>query len=357
MRGAYSNLGSTDQFLEFNVPSSSYKADYLMNKESTEVCKNCKKKLVMEERDGDICCKACGTVLDKTTFDGNKEWTGDDTFRLTDAMESSGSSFNASDQYADIEIGTWGDRTIIGDPKNPNKVYHKDGKLRKIFGDKKKELDRLRKEAKIIHGKKHVRSWEEWNKRFKALLNKTHPDSIDHNGLPTTTIAETSILLFEKCLRKGLEKGQHILLVMASCIRLARKLHGLPIDFDSIDNDLGYRMKNFHMYYKIKSELDLKFNDYENELLYKILHKITTEICNTYGFEKKDKIFNSALKIIEAASAKGVTGGKVPENIVAAAVYLSCKQHECEISIYEMEKVVKPSSTTIKKIAKELTEN
>jgi len=169
-------------------------------------------------------------------------------------------------------------------------------------------------------------------------------------------IADTAILLFKKCLRKGLQKGQHNLLVMATCIRLARKLHGLEIDFDSIDNDLGYRMKNFQMYYKIKLELDIQFNDYDNEQLYNNLHEITTEICNVNGFEEQNKIFKDALKIIESASIKGITGGKVPENVAAAAVFLSCIRNGYQISRYDMAKNVKPSGTTIQNIARELND-
>jgi transcription initiation factor TFIIIB Brf1 subunit/transcription initiation factor TFIIB len=143
---------------------------------------------------------------------------------------------------------------------------------------------------------------------------------------------------------------------MASCIRLARKKHGLEIDFDSIDNDLGWRVKNFQMYCKIKSELNLTFNDYENELVYKNVHEITTKICNANEFKKMRKIFNDALNIIETASKKGITGGKVPENVAAAAVFLSCIRNGYQISRYDMAKNVKPSSTTIQNIAKELND-
>ena len=111
------------------------------------------------------------------------------------------------------------------------------------------------------------------------------------------------------------------------------------------------------MYCKIKSELNLTFNDYENELVYKNVHEITTKICNANGFKKMRKIFNDALNIIETASKKGITGGKVPENVAAAAVFLACLKNGYEISHYDMAKNVKPSSTTIKQIAKELEEN
>ena len=143
---------------------------------------------------------------------------------------------------------------------------------------------------------------------------------------------------------------------MASCIRLARKTHGLEIDFDSIDNDLGWRVKNFQMYCKIKSELNLTLNDYKNELVYKKVDEITTKICNANEFKKMRKIFNDALNIIETASKKGITGGKVPENVAASAVFLACIKNGYEISHYDMAKNVKPSSTTIKTIARELND-
>ena len=350
MNESYSYSRPTDQLLGFDDVDKNYKVSHSMNTKSTDTCPNCKKKLVTIERDGYVCCKKCGMVLDKTIFGGEKEWTEDDGFRLNEEMES------WSSQHSKKEIGSYGNSTVIGASDDPGKVYDGTKKGKKIYGKQRADLERLLKEAKRIHGKKHVRSWEELNESFKDLLEKTHPGSIDYKGLPITSLAETAILLFLKCLREELQKGRHSLLVMASCIRLARKLHGLEIDFDSIDNDLGWRVKNFQMYYKIKSELDIKFNDYENELVYKNVHEITTKICNVNEFEEENKIFNDALNIIKTASKKGITGGKVPENVAAAAVFLACIKNGYEISHYDMAKNVKPSSATIKQIAKELTD-
>ena len=339
----------TDQLLGFDDINKNYRVDHSMNTESTDTCPNCKKKLVTIEVDADVCCKKCGIVLDKTIFDDEKEWI-EDEHRLNEEMG------GWSSQYSKKEIGSYGNSTVIGASDDPGKVYDGTGKVKKIHGKQRVDLERLLKEAKRTHGKKHVRSWEELNESFKDLLEKTHPGSIDYKGLPTTALAETAILLFLKCLREKLQKGRHGLLVMASCIRLARKTHGLEIDFDSIDNDLGWRVKNFQMYCKIKSELNLTFNDYENEPVYKNVHEITTKICNANGFKKMRKIFNDALNIIETASKKGITGGKVPVNVAAAAVFLACIKNGYEISYYDMAKNVKPSSTTIKTIARELND-
>ena len=64
MRGAYSSLRSTDQFLEFNVPSSSYKVDHSMNTDN-ESCPLCEKDNALITIDDDICCKHCGFVQDE----------------------------------------------------------------------------------------------------------------------------------------------------------------------------------------------------------------------------------------------------------------------------------------------------
>ena len=357
MNESYSYSRPTDQLLGFDDVDKNYKVSHSMNTKSTDTCPNCKKKLVTIERDGYVCCKKCGMVLDKTIFGGEKEWTEDDGFRLNEEME------GWSSQYSDTPIDAHHARTTIGNDEDPSRVYDGSKKGKKIHRESKhgKALAKLREESKKTHGKKHLRSWDEWNQRFTDLLNKTLPGRMtDANALAQKivdkNIADTAILLFRKCLRKELQKGQHNLLVMASCIRLARKLHGLEIDFDSIDNDLGWRVKNFQMYYKIKSELDIKFNDYENELVYKNVHEITTKICNVNEFEEENKIFNDALNIIKTASKKGITGGKVPENVAAAAVFLACIKNGYEISHYDMAKNVKPSSATIKQIAKELTD-
>ena len=351
MNESYSYSRPTDQLLGFDDVDKNYKVSHSMNTKSTDTCPNCKKKLVTRERDGYVCCTKCGVVLDNTIFGGEEEWTEDDGFRLNEEMES------WSSQHSKKEIGSYGNSTVIGASDDPGKVYDGPKKAKKIYGKERADLERLLKEAKRIHGKKHVRSWEELNESFKDLLEKTHPGSINSKGLTITPLAETAILLFLKCLKEELQKGRHSILVMASCIRLARKTHGLEIDFDSIDNDLGWRVKNFQMYCKIKSELNLTFNDYENELVYKNVHEITTKICNANEFKKMRKIFNDALNIIETASKKGITGGKVPENVAAAAVFLACIKNGYEISHYDMAKNVKPSSTTIKQIAKELEEN
>ena len=90
--------------------------------------------------------------------------------------------------------------------------------------------------------------------------------------------------------------------------------------------------------------------------VFKNIQKITTKICNVKEFTDNRKIFLEARNIIETASKKGITGGKVPQNLAAAAVFLSCIRNGHQISRYEMAGNVKTSSTTIQNIAKELND-
>jgi len=347
MNKSYSHLHPSDELLELRVVDNSYKVKNLKNIESTDICPVCKKKLEYGEADGDFCCKKCGAVLDKSVFTGMKE--EDDDFKLNAGVSGWDS------QYSKTNVGAYGDRTVIGKGKKDFKAYDgKEGK--KLYGEQKKQLAKLRDTTKFVQGEKHVRSWEELNQQFKDLLVEIIPGSINPRTEEPKPIAETAILLFQKCLRKGLQKGQRSHLVMTNCIRLAQKLHGKEIDFHSVDDDLGWRMKNFQMYRKIKSELGIEFYDYENELVYKNVHEITTKICNVKEFIDNRKIFNEALDIIETASEDGITGGKVPQNLAAAAVFLSCIRNGHQISRYEMAENVKASSTTIQNIAKELND-
>ena len=84
MNQSYSYSRSKDQLLGFDDVDKNYKVDHTMNTESTDTCPLCKKKLVTIERDGDVCCKKCGVVLDKTVFGDEKEWTNDDDFKLNE---------------------------------------------------------------------------------------------------------------------------------------------------------------------------------------------------------------------------------------------------------------------------------
>jgi transcription initiation factor TFIIIB Brf1 subunit/transcription initiation factor TFIIB len=67
--------------------------------------------------------------------------------------------------------------------------------------------------------------------------------------------------------------------------------------------------------------------------------------------DNHEEISSTASKILNNAKVFG----KNPKKLAAAAVYLSCKEHECEIDIYKMAKIVETSSATIRNIAKELT--
>ena len=84
----------------------------------------------------------------------------------------------------------------------------------------------------------------------------------------------------------------------------------------------------------------------------KYVQEITNAVCTAMKIDNHEEISSTASKILKNAEVFG----KNPKNLAAAAVYLSCREHEYEIDIYKMAKIEEISSATIKTIARELND-
>ena len=351
MRGAYSSLRSTDQFLEFNVPSSSYKVDHSMNTDN-ESCPLCEKDNALITIDDDICCKYCGFVAgrsnQKTDYGGSMDGVPREPDHITEKKFDAAAAKSREDErkkYEGKRHDSFGSSTSF---RNSDKViYNKDhlGKYvtRSINWKKFAEMD------ESIPTTKHDRNWKFWRRTVEKLTEQVLP------GPKFIAARDDVYIIFKKCLRKKLLHGRKFGLLTVNCIRIAMRRAGVRVNYDKVDEELGWRKKMTQYNHLIQKECILSENPRKNvphSSPEEYVEEITDTVCTAMKIDKNEEISSSTLKILKNVEVFG----KNPESLAAAAVYLSCKQHECEISIYEIEKVVKPSSTTIKKIAKELND-
>ena len=132
------------------------------------------------------------------------------------------------------------------------------------------------------------------------------------------------------------------------------KRAGIRIDYHEIDEELGWEEKMTQYNHLIQTECILNENPSSNlphSSPEEYVKEITNAVCTAMKIDNHEEIFSTASKILKNAKVFG----KNPKKLAATAVYLSCKEHECEIDIYKMAKIVKTSTGTIKNIAKELT--
>ena len=193
MRGAYSSLRSTDQFLEFNVPSSSYKVDHSMNTDN-ESCPLCEKDNALITIDDDICCKHCGFVAgrsnQKTDYGGSMDGVPREPDHITETKLDAAATKSREDERK-----------------------KKEGKRHDSFGSSTS----FRNSDKVIYNKDHLgkyvtrsinwKKFAEMDEDYKAQIQKYEAKLIEMEE--DTDLYDMSIVFFRSifpCLSRVTKK-------------------------------------------------------------------------------------------------------------------------------------------------------
>ncbi|TFG12903.1 transcription initiation factor IIB [Candidatus Thorarchaeota archaeon] len=261
--------------------------------ESNVVCSICgKDEFYEDEARGERICTSCGCVLTERHVDSGPEWrafTAEE--RNSRARTGAPMTLTMADKGLSTTI-SWSDRDANG---------------RAISGSKRAALYRMRK----------------WQIRTLAHSSQHRNLSIAMNELDRLTsqlgvpqeAKETAALIYRRALNKRLVRGRSIEGMIASSVYLSCRIHRIPRQLDEIveearvnRKELGQCVRLVLRYVKVKVPIPSA-----NDLMPRISADLKLEGTTV----------QTAMKIINDAREKGITAGKDPGGLAAAALYIA----------------------------------
>lgn len=164
-------------------------------------------------------------------------------------------------------------------------------------------------------------------------------------------IKEEAAKLYREAVEKGLARGRSVDNMVAAVVYLACRLHRTPYSLDEIIEN----MKNLtedskrdvaRIYRLLIRELGRKVPVLEpTSFVYRI----------TSSLNLPDKVAVEAVKILMEAKRRGLTAGKDPSGLAAAAVYIAALKHGIRRTQKDVAKVANVTEVTVRNRYKELT--
>lgn len=272
---------------------------------------------------GEIACGNCGVVLLEKAVDLGRENTG----QTMDEY----SSNSRTGQKTSLKMADRGLSTTI-------QAQNRDSAGRTLSTDNKRSFYRLRM----------------WDRNSKSALSKqsfvkafTFLDGMRPKlGLPEHVV-EKSAYLFRKVEQKQLLRGRSSLPVMCSVIYMACRITDTPRTLSDIADAAGIKKRVIQRFYRL---LFANLDDV-NSISYspsEFVSRISTEA------NLSEKTIRNARKILEFSDRKGITSGKNPMSMAAAAVYLALQDNHEKVSQTRIAKISGISAVTIRNRVKEL---
>jgi len=129
------------------------------------------------------------------------------------------------------------------------------------------------------------------------------------------TARETSAIIYRKTLEKHLSRGRSIDALVAASVYAAVRMRGIPITLDDLARRSKVSKKEIGKAYRVLvTELNLKIPP-PNPVAY--IPRFMTELQLSGTCQRK------AVEILGKAKQKGLTSGKDPKGLAAAAIYLA----------------------------------
>ncbi len=302
-------------------------SDY--NKEfcSVAYCIECgSDNVICDEARGEIICNKCGLVIEEHMVDMGPEWR---SYTAEERKKRSrvGSPVNYS-------IHDKGLSTMIG-PEDKD-VYGK-----KLAPSRRAEIYRLRKWQR----RTRTHSSRERN-LIQALSELDRLAS--QMGIPRS-IKEEAAIIYRKALEKRMSRGTTIEVMVAATLYAACRIRKIPRTLDEVAENSRINKKQLGQCFRqlvrtidvaipISTPIDF-ISRFSNEL------------------ELSGKVSGRAIKILETAKKAGITAGKDPTGLAAAALYISGILEDERRTQREIARVARVTEVTVRNRYKELVRN
>ncbi len=279
--------------------------------------------IVFDEERGEWICADTGEVIEERVIDRGPEW------RAFTTEERERRSRTGAPLTATLHDG--GLSTVID-------WYDKDATGRKLDLRKRLEMIRLRKW--------HTRT------RMHSSVDRNIAQAIteleriaDKLGLPKI-VREEAAIIYRKAVEKELVRGRAIESVVAAALYAACRIHKIPRTLDEIAKHTKSGRKEVARCYRLLvRELGLRIPLVDPA---DFVHRIATMLGLSGATVK------TAIEIIERAKNAGVTAGKDPAGIAAAAVYIAALLNDERRTQKEVATAAGVTEVTVRNRYKEL---
>lgn len=286
-----------------------------------ERCVECgNQEIVLDPQKGEFICFRCGVVAD-IVIDSGPEWRA-----YSSEEESRRSRSGAPISYLRADLGL---PTAISRSR-------KDGQGQDLPLSKRYEYERLSHiDNRTLNSRiRNLRTALRELKRIQSLMELP-----EHVG-------EEASLIYRRCLKANKIRGRSIEGMIAACLYIACRNGDLPHTLRDMILPTSVKMKELGRCVRIIiGELDLRPNPSDFTALVHRLGNALNVTMHTRG---------RAVEILNEAKSNGITVGKNPMSMAAAALYIAGVQTGERRTQQQIAKVAKTTPVTIRNRFKEL---
>ncbi len=262
-------------------------------REHALVCPHCGSTRIIKNELGQLVCERCGFVLEDRPIDLGPEWR----------------AFTPEEKDARARTGGPLRHVGLSSESLTTKIdlVHKDSSGKELSLKQKLEIIKFRKWQQRIriqtsHERNTLQALNELN-RLASQLN-----------IPKTVIDE-ALAIYMKVLEQGLVKGRSIEAIVAACLHMACRKHNIPRSLDEIAQYTKATRKEIARCFRlIARELGIRLPLADPKMY-------VPRICEQ--LKLSGEIMKEAMKILDEAKRRGLTAGKDPAGLAAAAVYIA----------------------------------
>lgn len=258
-------------------------------------CPNCGKEntFVLDSGSGELVCTNCGFVLRENIEETGPEWR---TFSSEEG-ERSGARVGSPTNIARHDMGL---STIIGSE-------NRDASGRSLGSSMRTTLERLRT----------------WDRRTQVHTTQDRDLIQAFNQLATisqkmnlgASIVEKAAYIYRKALEQDLIRGRTISGMIAAALYAAIRESDTPRTIKDIGEVSGAKLSDIRRNYRIiVKELDLRMPVFDPR-------RLVSRIASRAGVKQSTE--TKAIDLVKKAEEIGITTGKDPTGVAAAAVYLA----------------------------------
>ena len=293
--------------------------------EDVLTCPECGGKVVDDEEHGESVCSECGLVVEEDGIDRGPEWRAFDSAEKDQKSRVGAPTTNMMhDKGLSTNIG-WQDKDAYGNSLSSNQ---------------RQKMQRLRK----------------WNERFRTRNSKERnlkqalgevERMASALGLPKE-VRETASVIYRRALGEDLLPGRSIEGVATAALYASARQLNTPRSIDEVANVSRIGEMEFKRTYRyIVRELSLEVAPADPA---QYVPRFASEL------DLPDEVERRSRELLENAQRDGVTSGKSPVGLAAAAIYASSLLTNHKVTQSEVSDITDVSEVTIRNRYQELLE-
>jgi transcription initiation factor TFIIB len=295
-----------------------------MKTEEIKECPECgSTHLVKDYNRGELICYDCGIVVEGSLIDQGPEWRSFDTEQDGKrARTGSPMSYLNHDKGLATEI-SWANKDYYG-----KRIPHKN----------RSQIYRVRK----WHQRIRVSNAAERN---LSLALQVLNDDGSKLGIPKD-IKENAALIYRKAVESNLIRGRSIESIVCASIYASCRMVNIPRTLDEISKVSDVNKKKIGKAYRhLARELSLNIKPTTP-------YSYVSQFCNKLDLDKN--VIMDSENIIRMAGESGVSRGKGPTGIAAAAIYIAAMKNGKQRTQKDIARVSGVTEVTIRNRYKEI---